>query len=208
MYKKRQNVSRGWPIPSKGSKYVAVPNQEHKHGVPIVVILRDIFGLAENRKEAKKILSSEKIKVNDKTIKKDDFSILPFDIIELGNKTYLASFSKKGKFQLEETNQKEKISKIINKKILKGNKTQINLLYGGNLIIDKKTKAKVGDSVIIKDKKIQEIIPVEKSRQAIIITGKNIGEKGKIESIEENIVIISTKDKKIKTKIKDFIVLK
>jgi small subunit ribosomal protein S4e len=208
MYKKRQNISRTWPLPSKGNKYVVVPSQEHKHGIPIVIILRDILGLAENRKEARKILNSGKIKVNNKNIKEDNFSILPFDIIEIGNERYLASFSEKRKFQLEETKQKEKISKIINKKILKENKVQINLLYGGNLIIDKKTKAKVGDSVIIKDKKIKEIIPVEKSRQAIIIAGKNMGKKGKIVSIEDNIVIISTKDKKIKTKIKDFVVLK
>jgi small subunit ribosomal protein S4e len=208
MHIKRQNISKFWPLHPKGNKYVVVPNRERKNGVPILVILRDILKLAENRKEVKKIINCGKIKINDKIIRKDNFTVMPFDIVDIGEKTYIASFSEKGKFQLQETKEREKISKIIDKKIIKGNKIQINLLYGKNILIKDKIKANVGDSVIIKDNKIQKIIPIEKTRKVMMISGKNTGKIGIIDSINKNIIMVSIGDKKIKTKIKDFIVLK
>ncbi len=195
MHVKRQTVDKSWPIPRKGTKYLIVSSHEKKHGLPLLIILRDILKVAENRKEVKKILRQGLVSVNNKMIKKEDFSILPFDTIKAGKENYELTFSDKGKFMVRETKRSERILKVIGKKILKDKKIQLNLLYGENILTDKKVN--IGDSVIIKDKNIEKIIPLEKKKEAIIFAGKYKGKEGKIENIEGKIATLSCKNEKI-----------
>ena len=53
MHLKRQKIPKKWPVPRKGTTYVVKPSFNLKHGIPILVILRDILGLAQNKKEVK-----------------------------------------------------------------------------------------------------------------------------------------------------------
>ena len=122
MYVKRQTVEKSWPIPRKGTKYIVVASHDKKNGLPLLIILREMLRVAKNRKEARKILNLGVVSVNDKIVRKENFSVLPFDIIKMGEKSYELVFSEKGKFKVEETTRKELTLKVVNKKILKGKK--------------------------------------------------------------------------------------
>ena len=206
MHAKRQTTSKFWPIPRKGTKYVVVPSHEKKNGVPLLIILRDMLKVTENRKEVRKILQEKLVHVNNKLIGKENFSVLPFDIIKLADKSYELVFSDKGKFEVRETTRKEMVLKVVGKKILKNKKIQINLLYGKNIISDEKVK--VGDSVVIKEKKIAKILHLEKGKEVIIFAGKYKGKEGKIEKIENKMAMLECEKKKINIPIKNIMVIK
>jgi len=195
MHAKRQTISKSWPIPRKGTKYVIVASHEKKNGIPILIILRDILKLAKNRREVKRILQQEMVFVNDKMIKKENFSVLPFDILKIGEKNYELGFSDKGKFKVKETTRKDRVLKVIGKKILKNKKIQLNLLYGKNILT--KEKVNIGDSVVIKDKKIERVIYLEKGKEAVVLVGKHKGKEGKIDKIEDKIATLCCENAKI-----------
>jgi len=206
MHLKRQKMPRNWPVARKGTKYLIRPSHNKKEGIPLLIILREVLKLAKTRKEVKKILILQKVKLNDKIIKKEEISALPFSILEIGNKKYEVGFTEKGKLSIEETDKKERILRVIGKKILKNKKIQLNLLYGDNILYDKKIK--IGDSVVLQDKKIVKIISLDKAKEAIIISGKYKGKKGSIEKIEKNMIVIVSNKEKLNVPIKNIIALK
>lgn len=208
MHVKRHTIQKTWPIPRKGTKYVIRASHNQKTSIPVLIILRDMLKLAKNRKEVKKILQEKKVLLNGKEVKKEELSVSPFDLIQIGSEVYELGFSDKGKFVLKETARKEQILKVISKKILKNKKIQLNLLHGKNILIDNKEKMKTGDSVVVQTNKIIKVLPVEPGREIIMFAGKYRGETGKIEKIENNLASIDSKKGKINVPIKNILVIK
>ncbi len=206
MHVKRQSIPKSWPIPRKGTKYIVVASHDKKNGIPLLILLRDVLEVARNKKEVKKILNSRIVSVNGKTVKKENFSALPFDVIKIGEKNYELTFSDKRKFMLKETERKERILKVINKKILKNKKTQLNLIFGKNIVSEEKVG--VGDSVVLIDGKISKILPLSEGREAVVFSGKYSGRQGKLEKIENRIATLSHKNEKINVPIKNIMVVK
>ena len=205
MHVKRQTISKNWPIPRKGTKYVVVNSHDKKNGIPLLVLLRDVLKIAKNRKEVKRILQQGLIFVNNKKIREENLSIVPFDLLKIGKTNYELGFSEKGKLKVKETNRKEIILKVVDKKILKNKKIQLNLLYGRTLLTEKDVKT--GDSVVIKEKKIDQVLSLEKGKDVVVLSGKHKGKEGKIETIEDKIAIVSSKDEKISIPIKNIMVM-
>jgi small subunit ribosomal protein S4e len=182
---KRQKIPKSWPIPRKGTTYVVRPSFALNKGVPLLILLRDMLKIAKNRKEVKKAIYEKNILVNAKPARDEKNSVQLFDKISLvPSKThYKVGLSKNGRFAVEEIEEKDvnqKIAKIIDKKVLKGKKIQINLSDGRNFISD--IKCNVGDSVSInfKDKKIDKCWPLKESAKVIVFAGKHAGKRGKI----------------------------
>lgn len=212
MHLKRQVVSKMWAIPRKGTKYLVVPSHSKNNGIPLLVALRDTLKVVSKRKELEKILHEKKIEVNGKVIKDDNRILEIFDRVHIKptSKFYRVNFSDTGKLILEEIPQKDgekKISKIINKVILKGKKIQLNLMDGRNIISSERVN--VGDSVVLNFKtgKIESILPVKEKAKVLMIKGSHKGIYGEIDKIELNKVIIKTKDKKFETKKQDLMVV-
>jgi len=213
MHLKRQKVPKKWPIPRKGTKYVVRPNFNPQKGVPILIILRDMLKVAQNRKEVKRAIHSKHILLNNKIVIDDKNSALLFDTITIIplKKCYRFGLSGK-KFKMEEINEDEankKISKIINKKSLKGKKTQLNLSDGRNFISD--IKCNVNDSVLInfKERKIKKCLALKEKAKVIISSGKHSGESGTINKININneMVEVDISKRKVNVLIKQLMVV-
>jgi len=184
----RQNIGKFWPIPRKGTKYLAVPSYNKYESIPLVVVVRDILRITRNKKELQRLINEKRIKINHKEIRETNYPVCLFDVINLVDikKNYKAIFSENKKMIFKEISDKEsetKIFKVINKKILPGKKVQLNLMHGKNII--SKEKVNTGDSLLLnlKDNKIIKIITMEKGKNIFVIKGKHIGENGKIDSI-------------------------
>jgi len=197
----RQEVPRNWPIKRKGSTYVVKPNFNINKGIPVLIILRDLLKLAQTRKEAKKIIHLRQVLVNERKIKDEKNNVLLFDTINVIplNKCYRLELSEKGKFYLKEINKTEtekKISKIINKKSLRGKKIQLNLSDGRNSLSE--VKCNINDSVLInlKEGKIEKCLPLKEKAEVIVFAGKHSGKKGVINKL-------NLKDKTAEIKIED-----
>jgi len=72
----------------------------------------------------------------------------------------------------------KKIAKIMNKKTLKGKKTQLNLSDGRNVLSD--VKCNVGDSVLInfKENKIEKCLEMKEKTKVLVVAGKHAGTQG------------------------------
>lgn len=188
MHLKRNNIKKFWPIPKKGTKYIAVAQHDQNDSIPLVVVMRDILKIVRNKKEVKKLINERKVKINNKEIREINYPVCLFDIVSFPEikKNYKAVLSKGKKMILEEVSDKEsetKVFKVISKKMLPGKIIQLNLMQGKNII--SKEKVNTGDSLIFnfKENKIVKVIPMEKGREVFIIDGKHAGYSGKIEDI-------------------------
>jgi small subunit ribosomal protein S4e len=214
MHLKRHKVPKNWPIPRHGTTYVVRPNFNLGKGIPILVVIRDMMKIAQNKKEVKKAIHEKQILLNNKPVTDEKNSSLLFDTITIvpSKKSYRLGFSEHRKFQLSEIKEKEsqyKISKIINKKTLKGKKVQLNLSDGMNFISD--IKCQVNDSVLInfKDKKIESCLPLQEKANVVVFSGKHAGEKGTISKIEEGnkSIEVNVEGKKVNILIKQLMVI-
>ena len=205
MHQTRKNMPKTWPLLKKGTKYIiANPNEKC---LPLVILLRDILKVATKRKEAKRMIITGKIKVNNKVIKEDNYPLSLYDTVSVGDKNYKIILGLNKKFGVEETKDIEyKIVKIIGKRILNKDGVQINFSDGRNCIvkINEGKKINIGDSAIInlKDSKIKEILELKEGQKTLVIGGKHLGKKGIIKSFdkESKMVVINTKDGKLNIK--------
>jgi small subunit ribosomal protein S4e len=130
-----------------------------------------------------------------------------FDVIEIPklDQYYRLIPSKRG-FDLIEIPKKEakiKLCRIKEKTMVKGGKLQLNLHDGKNILLDKKSEFKTGDTILIEipSQKILNHLKMDKGMLSIITGGQNRGTMPKIKEIiirrtrEPNKIICETKDK-------------
>lgn len=214
MHLKRQKTPKRWPINRKGTTYLVVPSFSIKNGIPVLVILRDILKVAQNKKEVKAAINTKNILINGKPVTSEKQNVLIFDVmsVPLLKKHYRISIAENGKFKIEDIDNAEsekKVSKVIGKKILRGKKMQINLSDGKNFITD--IECEVNDSVIIslKGKKLMKCLPLKEKANAFVFDGKHAGKTGVINKInsKEKTAEISGKDGKVNVLVKHFMVV-
>jgi len=194
-------VPKNWPIKRKGTTYVIRSNFNLNQGMPILVLLRDLLGIAKNRKEVKKIIHGKNILLNGRPVSSEKNSACLFDIITLvpSKKHYKIVLSEKGIFDVEKVLEKDsssKVSKVINKKVLKGKKIQLNLNDGHNSISS--IKCNTNDSVLIdiKKRKIEKCLPLKEKSSAVVFAGKHAGKKGVIQKIDTKEKMVQLKSNK------------
>ena len=213
-YLKRQKIPKSWSIPRKGTTYVVTPDSGLEKGLPLLIILRDILKIAKNRNEAKKAVKSKSILLNGKEVFEEKSLVCLFDSISIPSmkKYYKLILSEKRKFMLQEIKEEEslkKVYKVIDKKMIKGNKIQINLLDGRNVLST--IKVKVNDSVVFsfKDNKIEKILPLKENAKVLVFAGKHSGEKGLVNTLnhEKKLAEVNLEGKETKVLIKQLIVV-
>jgi small subunit ribosomal protein S4e len=186
---KRKSASKKWPVHKKGTAYIVRPKSNLEKGLPVLIALRDMLKMGDTRKEIKHALNSKQILLDNKPVVEEKNAILIFDTLSIlpSKKYYRMDLNEHGKFDLKEIKENEtnyKVSKVTDKKMLKGKKQQINMGDGRNLISN--FECKINDSVVInfKDKKIEKCLPLKEKAKVAIILGKHLGERGVIEQID------------------------
>lgn len=212
---KRHAIPKSWPIKRKGTAFVVKPMLGFSDSLPILIILRDLLKVADNRKEVKKMIHQKSILLNGRAVRDEKEGVLLFDVITLvpSKKNYKLTMLQNDKLNVEEIKENEagvKIAKIVNKKVLRGKKIQLNLSDGRNFLSN--IKCNVNDSVLInlKEKKIEKCLPFVEKSEVIVFDGKHSGEKGKIEKIdnERKIAEIDNGKENISILIKQLMVIK
>lgn len=187
---KRAHTPTLWPITRKGTTFVVRPRFSFEKGVPLLIFLRDMAGIVQNRKELKKAIHNKHVLVNHRPVRDERMGVMLFDVVTLvPSKTHLRlTLGENKKFALEEISEKEskeKITKVANRRLLKGKKTQLNLYDGQNILSEE--KCKTHDSVLLdlEKRKVQKVLSLRKGASVIAIAGKHTGAKGKIDSLDE-----------------------
>jgi small subunit ribosomal protein S4e len=197
---KRKPAPRFWPIHRKEKVWVLKPaSGPHslENCLPLTLVLRDILGVAETRKEVQTIISQGKVLVDGKIQRKDDFPVGLMDVLSIpdAGKYYRILPSHKGLF-LSPAGKDEtgfKLCRIEDKTTVNGG-VQINLHDGSNILVKvadpKDPKEDIyGTFDVLKlsipDKEVTDCVELKEGNFAVITGGKNIGVQGKIVEIEK-----------------------
>ena len=181
---KRLTMPRSWPLPRKSSVWIQKPNPcGHPLDLcmPMGVILRDVLGVAQNRREAKKILHSKLVKV-DGAIETDiGRGVGLMDVLTVGDVSYKCVLDTNGKLRYRTIPAKEaltKICRVMGKTTIKGAKTQVHLHDGRNLLFNENPEYKTGDSLVITlpDQEVKSYHKFEEGSIAYLTGGNHIGE--------------------------------
>lgn len=198
---KRKPAPTFWPIHRKELVWTVKPKpgpHSISHCIPLTLIIRDILGLAETRKEAKTIISQGKIKVDGKIRRHERFPIGLMDVISIPTieKAYRVLPSEKGLIlhPIHAEEAEFKLCRIENKNLVKDGHVQLNLHDGRNVLVQLNDPKNPEEDVYrtldvlkigIPDQEILEHINLAEGRPAIIFGGKNIGRHGNLVAFEE-----------------------
>jgi len=194
---KRIAAPKSWPIKRKTTKWVIRPTAgPHKleNSMPLGIFIKELLGYANNTKETKYILNKEKVLVNGIVRKDQKFPAGILDVLTIEGENYRIVINKNGKLvpvKISAAESKIYPKKIINKKVLKGKKIQINFADGTNLISNEKYSA--GDTVIFSENKLKDHLKFEKGSIVYILGGKQVGQVGVVKDILEQKGIQPTK---------------
>ncbi len=193
----RLTVPNTWPIKRRGTVFITKQDPgPHSFGlsIPLGVLLKEVLGFAKNTKEAKKILSSNEVRIDCRQRKNFRFPVGIFDTIEFPHlsECFRVALDKKGKIALVKIKKEEasiKPAKIIGKSIVKG-MVQLNLYDGKNITVNDGSY-KVGDTLVVSlpDQKITSHLKLGKKYTIFLTGGKHIGETGIVEDIDKNKIV-------------------
>lgn len=198
---KRIAAPKTWNIDRKSSTYTVKPypsGHPIEYGMPLSLSMRELIKVARTAKEAKKIINSKDVFVDRRKIKEERFLVGLMDIVEFPQleEYYRMLLDSKGRLTVVKADAKEsstKLCRLESKTKIQGNKTQLNLSDGRNIIAEK-DNYKAGDTLQISlpDQKIQGHIKLEKGTLVLLIGGKHSGMVSKMEEISGNKIIIKT----------------
>jgi small subunit ribosomal protein S4e len=191
---KRIAVPKAVPIHNKKAEVWIANTSPGPHGkkksMSLVVLLREVLGVAENSKEVKIILNDRKVLVDGVARTDHKFPVGFMDIVSMpAADAYYRIGVNRGKLvpeKLEEEKSGVKLLKVTGKSVLKGNKISIALHDGRNLLAD--NNVKVGDTIEfdLKEKKLAKLHKFGKGAKCIITDGKHSGANVVIEEIYPN----------------------
>ena len=198
---KRLAAPRIWKIPRKEYTFAPKPSpgpHPTKRSLPLLIILRDVLHIGDNRREIKKIIAERSIKIDGRVITDAKFPVGFMDVITVGKNNYRALYDVNGRItlvEIPEDNAQWKLVRIEDKRVLKGGKIQLNLYDGRNILLNE-NKYKTGDvlKIDIPSQKITGHYPLAEGSIAMIIGGKHRGQLAHIKeyhitkSPKENIV--------------------
>jgi small subunit ribosomal protein S4e len=191
---KRFKAPKNWPISPKENVWTVKPaagSHAIEDSLSLLVVIRDILGLADNSREAKRIINTGKVLVDGRARKDYKYPVGFMDIVQIpsSEEVYRVLPDLKGRLTLHpipKENEGFKLCKITNKTTIKECKTQLNLHDGRNVIVEDSFAA--GDVVSLKipDQEITDNFKLEEGALVLITGGKHIGEIGTINEININ----------------------
>ncbi len=208
---KRQSAPVFWKIHRKQKRFIlnASPGPHKKQkSYPLGIILRDVLSKATSMREARRILSKGKVKVDGKVRRDVNYPLGLMDVIELiptGQFFRLVPKESKLLVPVEIPNHEKgvKFTKISSKVTIKGGQLQYGFHDGKTMISDQSLT--VGDSCLLDLEKmtIQDVVKFEKGNTGLITSGENAGSIGRIEDIKDGLfslpkrVMISLKERSV-----------
>jgi|TARA_B110000438_G_scaffold200848_1_gene192372 small subunit ribosomal protein S4e len=187
---KRLMMPRSWPLPRKTTVWVQKPDpcgHSIEKCMPMGIILRDVLGVAHNRRESKRILHLRKIQVDGKIETALGRGVGLMDVLTVGDNNFRCVLDLNGKLRYRPISTKQASSKtcrVMGKTTISGGKTQLHLHDGRNLLFDSNPEYNSGDSVVISlpSQEITAHYKFEEGALAYLTGGSHIGETATVRS--------------------------
>ena len=192
-HQKRLSVPKSWPVARKEDTFTvkADAGPHGEAGVPLLIVLRDVLGYVDSRKEARYALNQGTVLVNGTTVGDESRPIGMFDILAFTERgEYYRVFPGEGGrlalTPIDADAAGSRLGKVVRKRQVGGGDVQLTLHDGATLTVDDETAYTTDDSLVV-DNETKEVVahfPYEEDALVTAVRGAHAGEIGRIESIQ------------------------
>lgn len=191
-HQKRLSVPNSWPVERKEQTFTvkAGAGPHGEAGVPLLIILRDVLGYVDSKKEARYALGQDSVLVNGQPVSDEQRPIGMFDIVAFTEREeFYRVFPDEGSrlslTPIDAAAADSRLGKVVGKRQVPGGETQLTLHDGTTLVSDDNTVS-AGDSVVVSndDKSVVAHFPYEEDALVTAVAGEHAGDIGTIEEIQ------------------------
>jgi len=208
-HQKRLSVPNSWPIERKTETFTvkADAGPHGEAGVPLLILLRDVLGYVDSRKEARYALNQDNVLINGTPVSDEERPIGMFDIMAFTEREefYRVFPGEGGRLALtpiDEASAGSKLGKIVDKRHVTGGDVQLTLHDGETLTVAEDSEYGGSDSIVVSndDGEIVAHFPYEEGALVTAVDGAHAGEIGTVEEIQvtpgssQNNVIVEQAD--------------
>jgi small subunit ribosomal protein S4e len=192
-HQKRLSVPKSWPVERKTETFTvkADAGPHGEEGVPLVVLLRDVLGYVDSKKEARYALNQGSVLVNGDAVSDEQRPIGMFDLVvfEERGEQYRVFPDEGGRLALTSIDvdaADAKLGKITGKQQVTGGDTQLALHDGQTLQLADASEYAAKDSIVVgfEDDEIVAHFPYEEGALVTAVRGSHAGEIGEIAEID------------------------
>ena len=192
---KRRAAPRSWTIPRKGTKWVLRPApgpHPQDRALPVLFVLRDLRHLAHSAREARQLVRSNAIRVDNTVVHDLARGVGLMDTVSVDapvNEHFRMFKDRRGKLVLvpvSASEAKTKIGRVRSKHSVPGGKVQVTLHDGRNLEVKTDSAWHVGDSLKIEvpSQKVLAHLPLGPGQLAYIAGGSHVGQIARVDRVE------------------------
>jgi len=219
-HQKRLSVPKSWPVERKTETFTvkADAGPHGEAGVPLLIVLRDVLGYADTRKEARYALDQDSVLINGKAVSDEERPVGMFDILAFTEREeYYRVFPGQGGrlslTPLDAESAGSKLGKVVNKQHVPGGDVQLTLHDGQTLVVENEDYD-TADSLIVDNETDEVVAHFEYEEGALVtaVNGEHAGEVGRVDEIRitpgsaDNIVQVEQDDGAFET-IEDYVVV-
>jgi small subunit ribosomal protein S4e len=192
-HQKRLSVPDSWPIERKTETFTikADAGPHGEAGVPLLIILRDVLGYADSRKEARYALNEDNVVINGTAISDEERPVGMFDILAFTEREeyYRVFPGEGGRLSLTEIDAdsaQSKLGKIAGKRTIPGGDVQLTLHDGQTLLVEDNSDYNGGDSLVVANDDDDIVAHFEYEEGALVtaVAGAHAGDIGRIDEIQ------------------------
>ncbi|GAB3413725.1 30S ribosomal protein S4e [Haloparvum alkalitolerans] len=194
-HQKRLAVPNSWPVERKTETFTvkAGAGPHGEAGVPLLILLRDVLGYVDSRKEARYALNQDSVLVNGDAVSDEARPIGMFDILAFTEREeYYRVFPDEGGrlalTPVDEDAASSRLGRISNKTAVPGGDVQLTLHDGTNVRVDAEDAGEYDtkDSIVV-DNETKEIVAhftYEEGALVTAVSGQHAGRIGEIDEID------------------------
>ncbi len=199
---KRLATPSFWPILRKERVWSIKPSagpHPKARAIPLLLIVRELLGIAETNREARRVISEGHIKVDGKVRKNYKYPVGFMDVIEITDtQEYFRAIPVPikviGLVPIPKDEASYKVCRIENKTTVKGGHVQLNLHDGRNILVkvsdpknpEEDVYGTIGSvKISLGEGRIVEYYPMKEGAPVIVIGGRNVGRVAKVLNVSE-----------------------
>ena len=219
-HQKRLSVPESWPVERKTETFTvkAGAGPHGESGVPLLIVLRDVLGYVDSRKEARYALDQGSVLINGTAVSDEERPVGMFDILAFTEREeyYRVFPGQGGRLSLtpiDEESAGSKLGKVVNKQHVPGGAVQLTLHDGQTLVVEDGSYD-TDDSLVVANDDDAIVARFEYEEGALVtaVSGEHAGEVGRIDEIQvtpgsaDNIVRVEQDDGAFET-VEDYVVV-
>ena len=221
-HQKRLAAPTSWPVERKTHTFTvkAGAGPHGEAGVPLLILLRDVLGYVDSKKEADYALGRDYVLVNGRPVSDAERPIGMFDILAFTEREeYYRVFPDEGGrltlTPIDAAAADSRLGKVVGKQQVSGDAFQLTLHDGAALRVGEDVDYAPGDSLVV-DNETKDVVahfPYEEGALVTAVAGSHAGEIGEIDEITvtpgsgDNVVTVSQEDGDGFETIEDYVVV-